>query len=136
MPFQAWLMLSILVVMFALLVWDRFPSWLVFMGALTAAMTLRLAPPDALLTGFGNTAVITVAALFPMAAGMYATGAVSLLSSTRPDSRPISWSRGRAGTASLILPKWGCRSPSSSASWCWHSHPSCMDSKPGPSCTP
>jgi Na+/H+ antiporter NhaD/arsenite permease-like protein len=80
MQIQAWLMLGILVVMFALLVWDRFPSWLVFMGALTAAMTLRLAPPDALLNGFGNIGVITVAALFPVAAGMYATGAVSLLS--------------------------------------------------------
>jgi di/tricarboxylate transporter len=80
MQLQAWLMLGILVVMFALLVWDRFPSWLVFMGALTVAMTLRLAPPDALLNGFGNTGVITVAALFPVAAGMYATGAVSLLS--------------------------------------------------------
>ena len=65
MQIQSWLMLGILVVMFALLVWDRFPSWLVFMGALTAAMTLRLAPPDALLNGFGNTGVITVAALFP-----------------------------------------------------------------------
>lgn len=80
MPIQAWLMLGILVVMFALLVGDRLPSWLVFMGALTAAMTLRLAPPDALLNGFSNVGVITVAALFPVAAGMYATGAVSLLS--------------------------------------------------------
>jgi hypothetical protein len=54
MQIQTWLMLGILVVMFALLVWDRFRSWLVFMGALTAAMTLRLAPPDALLNGFGT----------------------------------------------------------------------------------
>jgi di/tricarboxylate transporter len=58
------------VVMFALLVWDRFPSWLVFMGALTAAMTLRLAPPDALLNGFGNTGVITVAMVVLAAFGV------------------------------------------------------------------
>ncbi len=80
MTAQAWIMLGILTVMFALLVWDRFPAWLVFMGTLTAAMTLKLAPADALLRGFSNSGVLTVAALFPVAAGMYATGAISLLS--------------------------------------------------------
>jgi hypothetical protein len=77
---QAWSMVGILTVMFALLVWDRLPAWLVFMGTLTAAMTLKLAPADALLKGFSNSGVLTVAALFPVAAGMYATGAISLLS--------------------------------------------------------
>jgi di/tricarboxylate transporter len=66
--------------MFALLIWDRLPAWLVFVGTLTAAMTLKLASPEALLKGFSNTGVLTVAALFPVAAGMYATGAISLLS--------------------------------------------------------
>jgi len=80
MTVQAWTMLGILAVMFALLVWDKFPAWLVFMGTLTTAMTLNLAPTDALLKGFSNSGVITVAALFPVAAGMYATGAISLLS--------------------------------------------------------
>jgi di/tricarboxylate transporter len=72
--------LGLLAVMFALLVWDRLPSWLVFVGTLTAAMTLRLAPAEALLKGFSNPGVLTVAALYPVAAGMYATGAISLLS--------------------------------------------------------
>lgn len=80
MPLEAWLMLGILIIMFVFLAWDRFPAWLVFMGTLTAAMTLRLAPAEALLTGFSNTGVMTVAVLFPVAAGMYATGAISLLS--------------------------------------------------------
>ncbi|HST11065.1 MAG TPA: SLC13 family permease [Terriglobales bacterium] len=80
MPSQAWAMLGILVVMFALLIWDRLPAWLVFMATLTAAMTLKLASAEALLKGFSNTGVFTVAALFPVAAGMYATGAISLLS--------------------------------------------------------
>jgi di/tricarboxylate transporter len=80
MPLQAWVMLGILAVMFALLIWDRLPAWLVFVGTLTAAMTLKLAPAEALLKGFSNTGVFTVAALFPVAAGMYATGAISLLS--------------------------------------------------------
>jgi di/tricarboxylate transporter len=80
MASQAWTMLGILAMMFALLIWDRLPAWLVFVGTLTAAMTLKLAPAEALLKGFSNIGVLTVAALFPVAAGMYATGAISLLS--------------------------------------------------------
>jgi len=80
MSVQAWVTLGILVVMLALLVFDRFPTWLVFMGTLTAAMTLQLASTNDLLNGFSNPGVISVAALFPVAAGMYATGAVTLLS--------------------------------------------------------
>ena len=79
MTVQAWLMLGILAVMFGLLVWGRLPIWLVFMGTLTAAMTFHLAPADALLKGFSNNGVVAVAALFPVAAGMFSTGAISLL---------------------------------------------------------
>ncbi len=89
MSVDAWLMVGILLIMFVFLAWDRFPAWLVFMGTLTTAMSLKLAPAEALLTGFSNTGVMTVAALFPVAAGMYATGAISLLSQRligRPDS--------------------------------------------------
>lgn len=80
MPLQAWLTLILLVAMFAVMAWDKLPTWVVFVGAMTVAMTLRLAPPSALLKGFGNAGVLTVAALFPVAAGMYSTGAISLLS--------------------------------------------------------
>lgn len=80
MAIQAWLTLVLLIVMFAVLAWDRFPAWLVFIATLTAMMTLKLASPQALVKGFSNTGVLTVAALFPVAAGMYATGAISLLS--------------------------------------------------------
>jgi di/tricarboxylate transporter len=76
---QAWIMLGILAAMFALLVWGRFPNWLVFMGTLTACLTFRLAPHAALLKGFSNSGVLTVAALFPVAAGMFSTGAISLV---------------------------------------------------------
>ena len=80
MPIQAWLTLVLLVVMFSVLAWGKFPTWLVFAATLTAMMTLKLASPQALVKGFSNTGVLTVAALFPVAAGMYATGAISLLS--------------------------------------------------------
>jgi len=66
--------------MLVFLVWNKLPIWLVFIGTLTVAMTLQLASPAALLKGYSNTGVITVAALYPVAAGMYATGAISLLS--------------------------------------------------------
>jgi len=79
MTTQAWLMTGLLVMMFALLVWDRFPTWLVFIGTLTVAMTLRLTTIDELLRGFSNPGVITVAALFPIAAGMYSTGAITIV---------------------------------------------------------
>src|SRR5574338_567750 len=80
MTINAWLTLALLVAMFLLLVWNRLPIWLVFIGTITVAMTLKLAPPAALLKGYSNTGVITVAALYPVAAGMYATGAISLIS--------------------------------------------------------
>src|SRR5262245_63912814 len=80
MTTAAWITLALLTGMFVLLVWNKLPIWLVFIGTLTVAMTLQLASPTALLKGFSNTGVITVAALYPVAAGMYATGAISLLS--------------------------------------------------------
>jgi di/tricarboxylate transporter len=80
MTTAAWITLTLLLVMLVLLVWNKLPIWLVFIGTLTVAMTLQLASPAALLKGYSNTGVITVAALYPVAAGMYATGAISLLS--------------------------------------------------------
>ena len=80
MTTAAWTTLALLVVMLVFLVWNKLPIWLVFIGTLTVAMTLQLASPAALLKGYSNTGVITVAALYPVAAGMYATGAISLLS--------------------------------------------------------
>src|SRR5262245_56459803 len=80
MTTAAWITLALLTGMFVLLVWNKLPIWLVFIGTLTVAMTLQLASPTALLKGYSNTGVITVAALYPVAAGMYATGAISLLS--------------------------------------------------------
>jgi di/tricarboxylate transporter len=80
MPLQAWLTLTLLIAMFAVMAWDKLPTWVVFLGAMTVAMTLQLAPTSAVLKGFSNAGVLTVAALFPVASGMYSTGAISLLS--------------------------------------------------------
>ena len=80
MTLAAWTTLALLIAMFLALVWNKLPIWLVFVATLTVAITLRLAPPAALLKGYSNTGVVTVAALYPVAAGMYATGAISLIS--------------------------------------------------------
>ncbi|HSD47749.1 MAG TPA: SLC13 family permease [Pyrinomonadaceae bacterium] len=80
MTIAAWITLALLIAMFVVLVWNKFPIWLVFISTITVAMTLQLASPADLLRGYSNTGVVTVAALYPVAAGMYATGAISLLS--------------------------------------------------------
>ena len=79
MTSEAWIMLAILVVLFGLLVWNKLPAWIVFIGALTVTMTLRLAPEGELLEGFASPAVATVGVLFTVAAGMYSTGAITLI---------------------------------------------------------
>lgn len=79
MTTEATVMLGILFGMFGLLIWSRIPAWAIFMVTLTVTITLRLAPEDALLKGFSNSAVWTVAALYVVAAGMYSTGAITLI---------------------------------------------------------
>jgi di/tricarboxylate transporter len=80
MSFDAWLTLAILAATFAALVATRLPPVTVFLGALTLCITLGLAPIERCLAGFANPGVITIGALFMVAAGMYSTGAITLLS--------------------------------------------------------
>ena len=76
---QAWITSLILIIMFLLLLKTKLPAWLIFMGTLAVMMTLRLAPEEDLLKGFANPGVITVGVLFVVAAGMYSTGAITLI---------------------------------------------------------
>lgn len=73
MPLDTWLTLALLSGLFILLIFTELPPWVIFLGALTVAITLRLAPENELLLGFSNSGVITVGALFIVAAGMYST---------------------------------------------------------------
>jgi len=79
MTTDAWLTLGVLVVLFGLLIWDRWPTWVVFAGSLTAVLTLGLAEETSAVSGFSNTGVLTVVVLYVVAAGMYRTGAISLV---------------------------------------------------------
>ena len=80
MPIDAWLTTAILVVIFAVLMTTKLPPATVFLGALTLSVTFDLAPLGRSLAGFSNSGVLTIGALFMVAAGMYTTGAISLLS--------------------------------------------------------
>ena len=80
MSIDAWLTVAILVATFVALLATRLPPATVFLGALTACVTLGLAPLERSLAGFSNPGVLTIGALFMVAAGMYSTGAISLLS--------------------------------------------------------
>jgi hypothetical protein len=66
----AWMMLAILVGMIGLLVWNKLPAWIVFVGTLVVTTTLGLSPEGDLLLGFATPGV---------AAGMDATGAISII---------------------------------------------------------
>jgi len=76
---DAWLTLAVIGTLFALLIWDRLPTWAVFAGVLAAILTLRLAPENEVLGGFSNSGVLSVVVLFVVAEGMYRTGAISLI---------------------------------------------------------
>lgn len=72
--------LAILALTFGLLIFTRLPPVAVFVGALALTITFRLAPLEASLKGFSNPGVLTIGALFMIAAGMYSTGAITILS--------------------------------------------------------
>lgn len=76
---DAWLTLGIVLGLFALLAWGRFPAWAVFVAALTLILTLGIADEGETFQGFSNTGVLTVVVLYAVAAGMYSTGAISII---------------------------------------------------------
>jgi di/tricarboxylate transporter len=96
MTFEAWLMVAILGTTFGLLIFTRLPPAAVFLGALTLTITFDLAPLEASLKGFSNPGVLTIGALFMVAAGMYSTGAITMITEKligRPKSILVAQSR-------------------------------------------
>ncbi|MCP4020451.1 MAG: TRAP transporter large permease subunit [Desulfobacteraceae bacterium] len=80
MSHEAWMTLIILIGMFAFLIKTRLPPAAIFMGALTLAITFKLAPAKELLHGFSNTGMLTIGVLYIVASGMYSTGAIGMIS--------------------------------------------------------
>jgi di/tricarboxylate transporter len=79
MTINAYITIAILALTFGLLIKTKLPPAAVFLGALVLTMTFRLAPLDQTLDGFSNSGMLTVGALFMVAAGMYSTGAITML---------------------------------------------------------
>jgi di/tricarboxylate transporter len=77
---EVYLTIAILALTFGLLIFTKLPPAAIFVGALTLTITFKLAPLEDSLKGFNNPGVLTVGALFMIAAGMYSTGAISILS--------------------------------------------------------
>jgi len=89
MSVDAYITIAILALTFGLLIKTKLPPVAVFVAALALCMTFGLAPMDQLLDGFANSGVLTIGALFMVAAGMYSTGAITMISEKligRPNS--------------------------------------------------
>ena len=79
MSLEMWITTLILVGMFGLLIKTKIPPVVIFVGALTLTITFRLAPLGESLKGFSNQGMLTIGALLMVAAGMYRTGAITLI---------------------------------------------------------
>ena len=79
MSVDQYITIAILALTFALLIKSKIPPVSIFVGALTLTITFRLAPLNESLKGFSNPGVLTVGALLMVAAGMYRTGAITLI---------------------------------------------------------
>jgi len=79
MSIHAYITIAILALTFGLLIKTKIPPVAVFVGALTFTMAFQLAPLEESLKGFSNRGVLTIGALFMVAAGMYSTGAITMI---------------------------------------------------------
>ncbi|HHH31759.1 MAG TPA: SLC13 family permease, partial [Polyangiaceae bacterium] len=79
MTWQAWTVIALTLVMVVALVRHWAGPDLVMAAAMTAVMALGIVPPEKALAGFANEGVLTVAALFAVAAGVRETGALDFV---------------------------------------------------------
>jgi hypothetical protein len=89
MSLDAYITIIILAITFALLIKSKIPPVAIFVGALTLTITFPLAPLSHSLKGFSNPGMLTIGALLMVAAGMYRTGAITLITEKligRPNS--------------------------------------------------
>ncbi len=79
MELNAWITLGVLAVTLALLIWEKLSPELVLLMAMLALLTLGVLAPKQALQGFSNEGMITVAAMYIVAAGLRDTGAIDLV---------------------------------------------------------
>jgi di/tricarboxylate transporter len=74
---DAWITLTVIVVVLAILVRGRTSPAMVVFGGAVAVLVLGVVPAEDAFSGFSNSAPITVAALYVLAAGIEKTGALT-----------------------------------------------------------
>lgn len=79
MEWQGWFALSLCIAVLATLIFTRIGPHLVMIAALTILSATGVLSANDALSGFSNSGLITVAAMFVVAAGMHASGAIDLL---------------------------------------------------------
>jgi di/tricarboxylate transporter len=79
MDWQAWLSLGLTIGVLAVLITTRLAPHVVLMAALTVLSVAGVLSPSEALAGFANSGLITVAAMFAVAAGLHASGGIDLL---------------------------------------------------------
>ncbi|MEX0894660.1 MAG: SLC13 family permease [Balneolaceae bacterium] len=79
MGFEAWAVLVIIFLCFALLAFTKISPDVIFLVGLSVIIVGRIVEPAEALTGFSNQGMLTIAALYIVAAGMKETGAIQFV---------------------------------------------------------
>ncbi|MCH9692393.1 MAG: SLC13 family permease [Gammaproteobacteria bacterium] len=79
MDWAGWFSLSLICAVLATLIFTRLQAHLVMMAALTLLSVSGILTPAEALSGFSNSGLITVAAMFVVAAGFHASGGIDLV---------------------------------------------------------
>lgn len=79
MTFGGWILISVLILCLGLLIGTSISPDVVFLGGLTVLIITQAISPEEALVGFSNQGMLTVAALYVVAAGLKETGAIQLV---------------------------------------------------------
>src|SRR5699024_1693005 len=79
MSFAGWSVIAVILLCLILLIKPRVSPDIIFLGGLTILIVGHILPPDEALKGFANEGMLTVAALYVVAAGLKETGAIQYI---------------------------------------------------------
>ena len=79
MDWSGWFSLFLVFAVLATLIFTRIQAYLVMMAALTLLSVSGILTPSEALSGFSNSGLITVAAMFVVAAGIHSSGGIDML---------------------------------------------------------
>jgi di/tricarboxylate transporter len=79
MSIAGWVLISVILGCLLLLISTSISADIVFLGGLTVIIVLQIVTPEEALIGFSNQGMLTVGALYVVAAGLKETGAIQLI---------------------------------------------------------